>query len=164
MPWVDEVIMGGTFDHLHEGHKALLEAAISMGSFVRVGITTDEFAKSLRKSDVNIHLMQSLETRKQLLEEYLNSRGCEKFEIIVITDRYGFALNSPDAEGIIVTEETYPTAVDINKLRTMNGMDQLLILVIPFVFDEEGIIISSRRIRQQLAEAAEINEKVKKRN
>jgi len=34
-------------------------------------------------------------------------------------------------------------------------MDQLLILVIPFVYDEQGIIISSRRIRQQLAEVKE---------
>ena len=155
MPWVDEVIMGGTFDHLHPGHKALLEAAMSMGSFVRVGITTDEFAKSLRRSDLHLYLMQPLEIRKEKLHKYLESRGCKKFEIILINDRYGFALNSPNAEGIVVTEETYPTAVDINKLRAMNGMDQLLILVIPFVFDKEGIIISSRRIRQQLAEATE---------
>ena len=126
-----------------------------MGNFIRVGITTDEFAKSLRRSDSHLHLMQPLDIRIDKLEKYLQSRGCEKFEIIEIDDRYGFALNSPDAEGIVVTEETYPTAVDINKLRSMNSIDQLLILVIPFVFDDEGIIISSRRIRQQLAEITE---------
>ena len=151
MPWVEEVILGGTFDYLHPGHKALLEAALSFGSFVRVGLTTDEFAKSLRRSDPNLELMQPFEDRKEELQKHLISRGCENFEIITIDHRYGFALESPDAEGIVVTEETYPTAVDINKLRTLNGQDQLLILVIPFVYDEKGIIISSRRIRQQLA-------------
>ncbi len=151
VPWVDEVIMGGTFDHLHQGHKALLEAAITFGFFVRIGITTESFAKSLRRSDKHVNLMQPIETRKETLREYLISRGCKKFEIIAIEDRYGFALSSPDAEGIVVTEETYPTAVDINKLRTMNKLDQLIILVVPFVYDEKGIIISSRRIRKQLA-------------
>ena len=151
MPWVEEVILGGTFDYLHPGHKALLEAALSFGRFVRVGLTTDEFAKSLRRSDPNLELMQPFEDRKEELQKHLISRGCENFEIITIDHRYGFALESPDAEGIVVTEETYPTAVDINKLRTLNGQDQLLILVIPFVYDEKGIIISSRRIRQQLA-------------
>ena len=151
MPWLEEVIMGGTFDHLHLGHKALLEAAMSIGTFIRVGITTDDFAKSLRRSDPNLELMQPVEERKEVLREYLISRGCKKFEIIEIDHRYGFALNSPDGEGIVVTEETYPTAVDINKLRILNGLDQLLILVIPFVYDEKGVIISSRRIRRQMA-------------
>lgn len=152
MPWVDEVIIGGTFDHLHQGHKALLEAVISFGSFVRVGITTEEFAKSLRRSDRHVHLMQPFDDRKESLRNYLISRGCKKFEIISIEDRYGFALSSPDAEGIVVTEETYLTAVDINKLRALDSLDQLIILVVPFVYDEKGIIISSRRIRKQLGE------------
>ena len=64
MPWVEEVILGGTFDYLHPGHKALLEAAMSFGKLVRVGITTDQFAKSLRKRDPNLHLMQPLVVRK----------------------------------------------------------------------------------------------------
>ena len=152
MPWVDEVIMGGTFDHLHLGHKALLEAAISFGRLIRIGLTNDDFAKSLRRTDPNLELMQPFESRKKELETYLEKRGSSDYEIIEIDHRYGFALNAEDAEGIVVTEETYPTAVDINKLRPLSGMDQLLILVIPFVYDEQGIIISSRRIRQQLAE------------
>lgn len=152
MPWVEEVILGGTFDHLHLGHKALLEAAKSFGSFVRIGLTTDEFAKSLRRSDPHLDLMEPYGQRLENLESYLISRHFSSFEIITIDDRYGFALTADNAEGIVVTEETYPTAVDINKLRALDGLDQLLILVIPFVYDEEGIIISSRRIRQQLAE------------
>ena len=151
MPWVKEVILGGTFDYLHPGHKALLEAAISFGEFVRIGLTTDQFAKSLRRTDPNLELMQPFEARKEELRKHLISRNCENFEITAIDHRYGFALESPDAEGIVVTEEIYLTAVDINKLRALNGEDQLLILVIPFVYDERGIIISSRRIRQQLA-------------
>ncbi|MHA1685683.1 MAG: phosphopantetheine adenylyltransferase [Candidatus Heimdallarchaeaceae archaeon] len=151
MPWLNEVLVGGTFDHLHEGHKALLEAALSFGSYVRVGVTSDHFAKRMRRSDPYIHLLQPFEVRKNSVMKFLESRGCKKFEVMKLEDRYGPALNSPTAEGIVVTEETYPTAVDINKLRAINGLDQLLVLVIPFVYDEKGIIISSRRIRQQLA-------------
>ena len=150
MPWLEEVLLGGTFDHLHDGHRALLESAISFGKFVRVGVTTDAFARRMRKTDKYISLLQPLEVRKASVRKFLESRGCTNYEILVINDRYGPALNSESTEGIVVTEETYPTAVEINKLRAIKGLDQLLILVIPFVYDEQGLIISSRRIRKQL--------------
>ncbi|MHA2259846.1 MAG: pantetheine-phosphate adenylyltransferase, partial [Promethearchaeota archaeon] len=30
--------MGGTFDHLHEGHKLLLKTALSVSEFVEIGL------------------------------------------------------------------------------------------------------------------------------
>ncbi len=154
MTWLDEVILGGTFDHLHLGHKAVLEAAISISKYVRVGVTSDIFARKMRRNDKFIHHLQPFKKRERNVQLFLEERGCQKHRTMKIHDRYGPALTDPYIEAIIATEETYPTAVEINKLRNLNGLDHLLILVVPFVYDEKGIIISSRRIRQQLGEKA----------
>ncbi|GAG97631.1 unnamed protein product, partial [marine sediment metagenome] len=34
--------MGGTFDHLHEGHKFLLKTALSISEYVEIGLTTQK--------------------------------------------------------------------------------------------------------------------------
>ena len=101
------------------------------GSHVRVGITSDDFAKRMRRSDKFVHLMLPFEKRKQTVETFLQERGCTTYTLMEINDRYGPALSLEEVEGIIVTEETYPTAVEINKLRTLKALDQLLILVVP---------------------------------
>ncbi len=165
MPWLDDIILGGTFDHLHDGHRALLEAAISCGKYIRIGVTSDAFAKRMRKTDKYVYLMQNVEERINNVKMFLKQRGWTNYEIMIINDRYGPALSVETLEGIVVTEETYPTALEINKLRAIKGMDQLLILVIPFVYDENGLIISSRRIRKQLFEQSKKNksDKSKKR-
>jgi len=152
MPWLRKVLVGGTFDHLHIGHEALLEAALSFGEIVIVGVTSDDFARRMRRSDPYIDLLEPFKVRERNVKNFLQARGCKKFKVIMINDRYGPALTLKDAEGIVTTEETYRTAVEINKLRAINELDQLLILVVPFIYDEKGIKVSSRRIRQQLAD------------
>ncbi len=152
MELLDEIILGGTFDRLHDGHRALLLTALNFSKRIIVGITTDDFAKKMRKNDKYVYLMQSHDERKKGVIEFLEGRGCNNYATIAIEDRYGPALNGKGLEAIVVTEETYPTAVEINKLRTLKDFDQLLIIVVPFVYDKSGLIISSRRIRQQLAE------------
>ena len=48
------VCLGGTFDHLHEGHKNLLKMAKKMGSHILIGLTSDEIVKHKKHSNKNI--------------------------------------------------------------------------------------------------------------
>ena len=61
--------MGGTFDILHKGHRALLTKASEIGNKVLIGLTTDKRARKWRP-EVKIN---SYETRKNNLEILLDS-------------------------------------------------------------------------------------------
>ena len=47
------VAMGGTFDIIHTGHLALLNTAFLISSKVIIGLTGDEFAKTMGKNISN---------------------------------------------------------------------------------------------------------------
>ena len=61
--------MGGTFDILHKGHRALLTKASEIGNIVLIGLTTDERASQGRK-DTEINTYGE---RKESLEKLLDS-------------------------------------------------------------------------------------------
>ena len=44
-----KVGIGGTFNVLHKGHRALLDKALEIGDEVVVGLTSDRFASSGRE-------------------------------------------------------------------------------------------------------------------
>ena len=58
------VAMAGTFDALHRGHRKLLKQAFTIGRKVMIGVTTDEFARSLHKP----HKFDPYPERKKDLE------------------------------------------------------------------------------------------------
>ena len=116
-------MVGGTFDPLHDGHKVLLdrsfEIARSQGHVV-IGLTTDSFAS--RK----VHPIRPFEVRKSELEQYINNRNfLTPFIVEPLQDRFGSALDA-DFDAIIVSEETLPVAVEINKLRRGQGRKKLI--------------------------------------
>ena len=130
------VCVGGTFDPLHRGHRALLEKAFEVGDYVLIGLTSDEMIKKTRKYQI----------RKKELEDYLERKKFKKFRIVEINDRYGPSIYA-NFDAIVVSPETEKIAFEINRIRVKNGKKGLKIYVIPFVLADDKKIISSSRIK-----------------
>jgi pantetheine-phosphate adenylyltransferase len=140
-----KVVIGGTFDYLHDGHVAILTKAFEIGERVLIGICSDEMQLLLRKDSAGIQL---LDVRISELEKLLRFRGWfDRAEIKVISDAFGSALEDTEIEAIVVSPETKSRAEELNKLRILRGLKPLEIVGIPFVLAEDGKPIFSIRIR-----------------
>lgn len=142
------VVLGGTFDRLHNGHKALFTKAFSAGKFVTIGLTTDKFIKTY-KQDSPI-LIKSYTERKNNLEEWLRIHGwVGRYEIIPLEDRFGPTTDkSADYDALVVSSETKMTSEEINRIRKEHGLSPLAVIVIPMISAEDRMRISSTRIRK----------------
>ncbi len=140
------VVCGGTFSPLHKGHMLFFEVAFKLGEKVYIGLTSDEMAKEKPLSDK----IERFDERKRRLINYLEERGfIGQAEIVEINDPYGPAATEEGIEAIVVTPETLKRALEINRERRVKrGLKELVIVVIPFVRDEKGRVISSTRIRK----------------
>jgi pantetheine-phosphate adenylyltransferase len=136
--------LGGTFDRLHKGHEALIQKAFEIGVQVLIGITSDEmlFRKNKAKE------IQPYARRVNNIKNYLkNNDLIKRSEIIKLKDPYGPAVTRKEMEVIIVTKETHPNAEKINDLRKKNGLTPLIIVIVSRILAEDGLPISSSRIR-----------------
>ena len=134
-----KVAVGGTFDKFHDGHKKLLSTAFEIGDRVESGVTSDAFGGL--KGDID-----SCEERMENLKHFFADKS--DFAIVSLDDPYGTTIYDGDFEAIVVSEETEPTAVEINDIRISKGMKPLDIVVVSFVLAYDGNPISSTRIRR----------------
>ena len=136
-------MVGGTFDPLHDGHKRLLDRSFDLAGrngHVVIGLTTDTFAS--RK----VHPIRPFAVRKAELEAYIaGKKSPSPWMIEPLNDRFGSAIES-DFDAIVVSEETLPVAVEINKERRSRGKRKVDIHQISCVLAEDGHWISSTRI------------------
>ncbi len=136
------ICLGGTFDPLHEGHKQLLRRAFEAGDEVLIGLTSDSMASAKGGG------VRRFKERKRLLEEFLRSQGWESFTIEEIEDRFGPAAHRADLDAIVVSEETEETVADLNHVRRSRGLGALSVVKVPLLPAEDGLPISSTRIRK----------------
>lgn len=139
--------MGGTFDHLHEGHKSLIKTALSISNNIVIGLTTEKLLKNKKAASK----LENYETRKRNLEDFIKAiADINRIQIIELNDIYGPPINEPDYDGIVVSQETYKVAVKINEIRESNGFKPLIVIVIPIIKDENNQKISSTSIREKI--------------
>ncbi|GLJ14550.1 hypothetical protein SUGI_0235560 [Cryptomeria japonica] len=95
----DAVVLGGTFDRLHDGHRRLLKAAAELArGRVVVGVCTGPMLVNKELA----HLIEPVEKRMEAVERYIKS---VKPELLVhvepITDPYGPSIVDSDLDAII---------------------------------------------------------------
>jgi len=139
------VLVGGTFDVFHKGHKALIMKAFEVGKRVMLGLSSDQLARELRKN----HDVATYEERLKDLRGFLKRQSVlERAKIVPLDTPYGVTLSTTVADALVVSKETEPVGKDINKKRKASGLKPLKLVVIDMIPAEDRVPISSTRIRR----------------
>ncbi|GAA5940747.1 putative pantetheine-phosphate adenylyltransferase [Sporobolomyces koalae] len=128
------VALGGTFDHLHAGHKILLSMACSIATRkVIVGVSDDAL---LGKKQHRAHL-ESIQQRIRNVEAFIELvRPTITHQVVPLQDVYGPTATDPDIQALVVSEETRAGGDAINKLRAQRSLSTLTTHVINLVSDD----------------------------
>jgi len=130
-PSLPVVSVGGTFDHLHAGHKILL----SMTAWVArrkviVGVTDG----NLLVNKANKQVLESLTRRIDRVRSFLTSfKSSLEYDIVAIHDVYGPTAVDPDIQGLVVSKETLSGGIAIEKKRKELGFSATEIFVIEVI-------------------------------
>lgn len=139
-----QVALGGTFDILHRGHLELLRKSFEIGLFVIIGVTSDEFVREkLNKQIINPYLVRVQNLRNVLQMEI----KVNNYEITKLNDSFGPVMISGDIDCLVVSNETEEKGKTINHLRADLGLPAIDVVSVKLVLAEDGIPISSSRIR-----------------
>ena len=141
--------MGGTFDHLHDGHKFLLKTALKISQNIEIGLTSQKLLNNKKAASK----LEDYNTRKTNLINFLSSfTDLSRVNIVEIKnwDEMAKYSQDPDYEGLILSQETYSNAVKLNELREEKGLNPLVLIVIPLIKDKSNQKVSSTAIREKL--------------
>ncbi|CAK9439701.1 uncharacterized protein LODBEIA_P38010 [Lodderomyces beijingensis] len=129
--------VGGTFDHLHDGHKILL----SMASFLTksrmiIGITGPDLLKNKKYGE----FLESFTRREQSVIEFLHliMGDDQYYEIYKIDDVCGPTGYLRDIDGLVISHETASGARFVNDYRKDHGFKVLDVTAIKVIGQEES--------------------------
>jgi phosphopantetheine adenylyltransferase len=144
------VIISGTFDRLHAGHKSLLHRGIVIAkqnnNHLLVEITPWSYVCKFKKYS---HIVKSEFDRLNDVEKYLSLHlNSDKYSVVISNDEYGSAMYSQNLDAMIIGTDTMGWAQMINYYRMQCGLSELTISMTPDYFID-GNRISSTHLREQ---------------
>uniref|UniRef100_J3MJ05 pantetheine-phosphate adenylyltransferase n=1 Tax=Oryza brachyantha TaxID=4533 RepID=J3MJ05_ORYBR len=145
------VVLGGTFDRLHDGHRRLLKASADLAKDrIVVGVCTGPMLAKKEYSE----LIEPVEKRMKAVEDYIKS---VKPELIVqvepIEDPYGPSIIDDQLDAIIVSKETLNGGLAVNRKREEKRLPLLKVEVVDLLSGgAEGEKLSSSALRKLEAE------------
>ncbi|VVC34566.1 Hypothetical protein CINCED_3A007033 [Cinara cedri] len=131
----ENVVLGGTFDRLHKGHKILLSTAVlKCSKNLTVGVTDISMLKSKKLWE----LIEPCETRIKNVEEFLKDiYPTLEYNVLPIYDIYGPTVHDSTFQMIILSDETLHGGELINNKRTKNGLKPLHILPVALLKEDK---------------------------
>lgn len=141
--------LGGSFDHLHEGHHELLRTAFKLGKKVGIALTTNKLHTGKEEEE----LIEPYNIRMQNLKLFITNilqKSEDQYEIMPLSEPFGIAITDISLQAHISSLETYKVAFKINEIRIERGLTPLVLIVIPLILNERGKKISSSEIRRNL--------------
>ncbi|GBC09731.1 hypothetical protein RclHR1_09070003 [Rhizophagus clarus] len=127
----NHVAVGGTFDHLHAGHKILLTmTAWITGERLICGVTSDIMLRNKKFREQ----LESIDTRITKVRQFLETirRGLN-YEVVPIYDVYGPTITDAEIQAIVISQETRSGANSINDERVKKGFQPLHISIIEVI-------------------------------
>ncbi|MDF1557337.1 MAG: phosphopantetheine adenylyltransferase [ANME-2 cluster archaeon] len=140
---MSRVAVGGTFNPLHDGHKALLTRAhqLSSDGELLIGITSNVMAGK------KYHEVENWEVRRQVVMDFMQNTFNTTPIIVRLDDQFGPTIDE-DFDCLVVSPETEPTAHLINTRRAEQGKQPICIELVKYVLADDGQPISSTRVLQ----------------
>ncbi|KAA8493017.1 Phosphopantetheine adenylyltransferase 1 [Porphyridium purpureum] len=138
------VLVGGTFDHMHAGHRLLLStSALISASKLVVGVsgaallTRKKFAEQ----------MQSFQQRRRFVADFLSNVGFSaddqasyakssgrQCEILELHVPEGTLYTDPDVDVLVASKETEAGALDVLKRRKELGLPMTTLIVVDLLY------------------------------
>ncbi|CAB3363699.1 Hypothetical predicted protein [Cloeon dipterum] len=127
------VVLGGTFDRLHIGHKELLsQAIIRCKRKLTVGVTDS----NMLSSKILNELIEPCDTRIEKVKEFLmDVDNTIEYAVVPISDPFGPTKDDPTMDLIVVSEETLKGGLKVNEVRQQKGLLPLTLHCVQLVED-----------------------------